>query len=792
MKKKFVKAMLFGALSLSVSTSLVSCSDYDDDIQNLQQQIDEVKASVADLQAKVNSGNWVKSVESVNGEFKLTFNDGQVYTIVNGTDGADGADGHSPKLTVENGFWCIDGVQTEWPSQGEKGDKGDKGDKGSQGLEGDKGDNGLSPYVGEDGYWYWYSDADERWIQGDAANVSMYIVKNEGKPSWTLHVYNAEKAVWEDAILPTADAISDLKVVGIADGKVTAEGDEIELYYGTCDDPVVFGPEGEQKTYGGAGKILFSNSAKIHAQVNPADVDATEYTISLQNTKGESVYQVTKIEKNMSDNPLSRASENQGLYDLTISFKDDETVPSLGVAYALKTENAFGKTILSAYDAKIKPVAQEKTLGSLSTLDKQFGQDFVLSELVKEAGGSNLDYVADYYFTSEATGVTIKKNEEGQYVINSSKGQTVNVTVHYLTVMGNKKEATLTINFSELVTVGEISWFVNNTSDVVRATFDAKAQDLLNNGTVMDAYVIRSVTDGKDYQEGSISLTVEKVNDEWMLKATFDETTIAATAEYNAALTFKKNGAVIATAVATIKVGMNPDDLFVYFPLEAYFNGNEAVAYGTPNGMNIDYNLFKLFGKNVNGQYAEIHSAEQAYFDFEEGTYDWLQLATKGAISVPLAEAYKKEAFTVNYYPFGNRYLDPITKTFNLTIKSEIKESTVKGTVNDKFISLSNKSFALSANDFVWKDAYNKNINWGSDTRVVSMTLKLNEKAVPYLELTGNGELKDANGLNNVTISLKNDITVISNDVLDSGLVLEVVDEWGQTSTVTVSVPIRK
>lgn len=786
MKKKIVKAMLFGALTLSVSTSLVSCSDYDDDIQNLQQQIDEVKASVADLQAKVNSGNWVKSVESINGGFKLTFNDGQVYTIVNGTDGANGANGHSPKLTVENGFWCIDGVPTEWPSQGEKGEKGDKG---SQGIEGEKGDNGLSPYVGEDGYWHWYSDADGEWIQGDAANVSMYIVKNEGKPSWTLHVYNAEKAVWEDAILPTADAISDLKVVGIADGRVTAEGSEIELYYGTCENPVVFGPEGDKKTYGGAGKILFSNSAKIHAQVNPADVDATEYTISLQNSKGESVYQVTKIEKNMSEAPLSRASENQGLYDLTISFKDDKAIPSQGVAYALKTENAFGKTILSAYDAKIKPVAEEKMLESLSALDKQFGQDFVLSELVKEAGGSDLDNVADYYFTSESTGVTIKKNKEGQYVINSSKGQTVNVAVHYLTVMGNAKETTLTINFSELVTVGEISWFVNDANKVASAAFDAKAQSLLNDGATMDAdYAIKSVTENKVYQPGSISLTAKDVDGTWMLEATFNETTIAATAEYKVDLTFKKNGAVIATAVATIKVGMNPDELFVYFPLEAYFNDDEAVAYGSPNAGNIEYNLFELFGENVNSQYEEIQPAEQKHFDFSEITYNWLQPATKGAISVPLTDVYKKEKFTINYYPFGNRYLDPITKTFNLTIKSEIKESTVKGTVNDKFISLSNKNFTLSADDFVWKDAYNKNINWSDDSRVVSMTLKLNGKATPYLELSNNGDVKSSD----VTVSLKNDITVISNDVLDSGLVLEVVDAWGQISTVTVNVPIKK
>ena len=40
MRKKFVKVMLFGALALTVSASFVGCTDYDDDIKNLQEQID--------------------------------------------------------------------------------------------------------------------------------------------------------------------------------------------------------------------------------------------------------------------------------------------------------------------------------------------------------------------------------------------------------------------------------------------------------------------------------------------------------------------------------------------------------------------------------------------------------------------------------------------------------------------------------------------------------------------------------------------------------------------------------
>lgn len=42
MRKKFVTVMLYGALALTTSTSLVGCKDYDDDVKNLQEQIDHI------------------------------------------------------------------------------------------------------------------------------------------------------------------------------------------------------------------------------------------------------------------------------------------------------------------------------------------------------------------------------------------------------------------------------------------------------------------------------------------------------------------------------------------------------------------------------------------------------------------------------------------------------------------------------------------------------------------------------------------------------------------------------
>ena len=52
MNKKFLSAVLFGALLATTTSTFVSCKDYDDDIENLQAQLDK-KASLEELSAKV-------------------------------------------------------------------------------------------------------------------------------------------------------------------------------------------------------------------------------------------------------------------------------------------------------------------------------------------------------------------------------------------------------------------------------------------------------------------------------------------------------------------------------------------------------------------------------------------------------------------------------------------------------------------------------------------------------------------------------------------------------------------
>ena len=43
MKKSFIKVALFGVLAITAA-NFVGCTDYDDDIKNLQGQVDELKS----------------------------------------------------------------------------------------------------------------------------------------------------------------------------------------------------------------------------------------------------------------------------------------------------------------------------------------------------------------------------------------------------------------------------------------------------------------------------------------------------------------------------------------------------------------------------------------------------------------------------------------------------------------------------------------------------------------------------------------------------------------------------
>lgn len=82
MKRKFLSAILFGAVLVASTSTFVSCKDYDDDIENLQNQING-KATLADIQSATGSLAYVKSVSYANGVLTV---DGKTYSIATSSD----------------------------------------------------------------------------------------------------------------------------------------------------------------------------------------------------------------------------------------------------------------------------------------------------------------------------------------------------------------------------------------------------------------------------------------------------------------------------------------------------------------------------------------------------------------------------------------------------------------------------------------------------------------------------------------------------------------------------------
>lgn len=144
MKKKFYGALLVGSVLLA--GGMVSCSDYDDDIDRLNNRVTAVEQTVKELQDKINAGAVITDVQTVENGVKVTLSDGSSFTLVNGKDGSAG----SVVTMGSDGYWYIDGQKTENPWKGEKGDKGDQGDPGTSDT------TAPSKYYvpNEDGYWY--------------------------------------------------------------------------------------------------------------------------------------------------------------------------------------------------------------------------------------------------------------------------------------------------------------------------------------------------------------------------------------------------------------------------------------------------------------------------------------------------------------------------------------------------------------------------------------------------------------------------------------------------------------
>ena len=120
MNKKIKNLFLAGALVLGLAGVAVSCTDYDQDINDLQSKISQAEGKISTLEANVktlqdaiNAGAVITSVTPLSGEpggWKFTLSNGKSYEVTNGAKGSDGNPGKDGKWYVPNaetGCWDI-------------------------------------------------------------------------------------------------------------------------------------------------------------------------------------------------------------------------------------------------------------------------------------------------------------------------------------------------------------------------------------------------------------------------------------------------------------------------------------------------------------------------------------------------------------------------------------------------------------------------------------------------------------------------------------------------------------
>ena len=62
MNKKFLSAILFGALMVTSTGTFVSCKDYDDDIDSLNEKVDKLTKDLSELQAQLENMSQLSSM----------------------------------------------------------------------------------------------------------------------------------------------------------------------------------------------------------------------------------------------------------------------------------------------------------------------------------------------------------------------------------------------------------------------------------------------------------------------------------------------------------------------------------------------------------------------------------------------------------------------------------------------------------------------------------------------------------------------------------------------------------
>ena len=451
MNKKFLSAILFGALMVSSTGTFVSFKDYDDDIDNINKELTDIKSKLSDLESKVTTGGaYVTKIESVEGGLKVSVSDGTSYNLtIAGTPA-----GSTVVIDKTTGEISIDGTPTGFFATTGTTPQGES----------------TAPYV-KDGFWYFYDDATKAFVKSEykASGNAWAVQKGD---SVVLHIPN-EAGVMQEITLPTSS--SALTALNATPSNWTSGKN------------IAWSKAGADVTWAGkkgnvaAGQLLIGQLGSETATVTPASYDLGAQELTLVDIDGKTAPVTVTATAAEGDYVTDRAASPSGKWNLAIAMTDEVTADNIATAFTKKVNGvdknvkyalAVNGTVMTGYEY----VIDTQTVNESKTNTAYNKANIGLASANVALGTSTLSLNAataaqayDSYLTfegasktlAEAKGITV----DGMNItVPATAAATpgLSVTVNILDITGKiaKKDVVLTIagaSVSETETVAPVS-----------------------------------------------------------------------------------------------------------------------------------------------------------------------------------------------------------------------------------------------------------------------------------------------------------------------------------------------
>jgi hypothetical protein len=424
---------------VSLTGTFVSCKDYDDDIDEINKELTDLKSKLSDLESKANAGGaYVTKIESVDGGFKVSVSDGTSYNLTV----ASAAAGSKVVIDDKTGEISIDDKATGWfATTGE----------GEEAVD-------MTPYV-KDGYWYLYDKTAKEFVKSEykAAGNAYAVVANG---ICTLNIPDADGKMQTIQLPTTSAAITGVQFIDVTSGDVETDP-AYALNYGvaTKDNAKWDGPKGAITK----DQLLVGTIEPLTLQVYPSSADLSNADIKLVGSDG--TVAPVKVTATPFEGVITKAASANGLWNLNI--RPDETVTDKTIADAFKAETdnyayalQINGNILTGYASEVTPTdqASSATATSLQADDVKYNTEELSSAKVPFGETVTLEFdgtkAYDAYLTPksaselELAGVTIDGKTMSFTSTEKAAGKTVEFTVNFVNFKGETGTAfDITVNF---------------------------------------------------------------------------------------------------------------------------------------------------------------------------------------------------------------------------------------------------------------------------------------------------------------------------------------------------------